>query len=136
MPKHETPNSHEVRPNPKLEKRSRRIFTLEYKLSILKQADACKHGEIGALLHREKLYSNQLPQWWREFAENGTEGLSQSQPGLKPSKTPEQKHIEQLQKENTHLRQQLTVKDSCIDLQKKPWLRSRRSSARAGREAC
>lgn len=119
MPKPETHNTPEVQPDPKLEKRTRRIFTVEYKLSILQQADACKHGELGALLRREKLYSNQLSQWRREFSTDGVEGLSKSQPGPKSSKTPEQKRIEQLEKENARLQQQLAVKDSCIDLQKK-----------------
>jgi len=119
MPKSETHNSQEVQPDPVLEKRTRRIFTVEYKLSILQQADACKHGKLGVLLRREKLYSNQLSQWRREFAADGVAGLSQSRPGPKPSKTPEQKRIEQLEKDNARLRQQLEVKDSCIELQKK-----------------
>ena len=119
MPKPEGRNSQEVVPNPELEKRTRRVFSTEYKLSILKQADACQHGELGVLLRREKLYSNQLSQWRREFAEHGLEGLGKSQPGPKASKSAEQKRIEQLEKENLRLREQLKVKDSCIDLQKK-----------------
>ena len=50
----------EVKPDPKLEKRTRRTFTADYKLRIIREADSCKHGEIGLLLRREKLYSNQL----------------------------------------------------------------------------
>jgi hypothetical protein len=34
----------QILPNPKLEKRGCRAFTVEYKLSILQQADACQHG--------------------------------------------------------------------------------------------
>jgi len=71
----------QVKPNPKLEKRSRRTHSAEYKLRIVQEADACKHGEIGALLRREKLYSNQLADWRREYAENGLAGLSKSAPG-------------------------------------------------------
>lgn len=119
MPKPETASAPEVKPDPKLEKRTRRVFTPDYKLSIIRQADACKHGELGVLLRRKKLYSNQLSQWRRELAEQGVEGLNKSQPGTKASKTVEQKRIEQLEKENARLRQQLAVKDSCIDLQKK-----------------
>lgn len=119
MPKPPSTNEQEVTPRPELEKRSRRVFSTEYKLSIIKQADACQHGELGALLRREKLYSNQLSQWRREFAEHGLDGLSKSQPGPKASKTAEQKRIEQLEKENLKLREQLKIKDSCIDLQKK-----------------
>lgn len=115
MPKPET----KIIPNPAVEKRGRRAFSTEYKLTILQQADACKHGELGVLLRREKLYSNQLAQWRREFAESGVAGLSKSQPGPKPSHTVEQKRIEQLEKENLRLRKQLEVKDSCITLQKK-----------------
>lgn len=61
----------QVTPDPKLEKRTRRIFKPEYKLRIVQEANACKHGELGALLKREKLYSNQLSDWRREYAENG-----------------------------------------------------------------
>lgn len=115
MPKPET----KIIPNPTVEKRGRRVFSTEYKLSIIQQADACKHGELGVLLRREKLYSNQLAQWRREFAESGVAGLSKSQPGPKSSHTAEQKRIEQLEKENLRLRKQLEVKESCISLQKK-----------------
>ncbi len=60
-----------VKPDPSLEKRIRRVYTGDYKLSIIQQADACKHGELGALLRREKLYAGQLLQWRREMAEHG-----------------------------------------------------------------
>ncbi|MDA0737842.1 MAG: hypothetical protein O2999_03635 [Nitrospirae bacterium] len=50
----------QVTPNPVLEKRTRRTFHAEYKLRLLAEAEACKHGELGALLRREKLYSHQL----------------------------------------------------------------------------
>ena len=55
----------QITPEPALEKRSRRQFVPEYKLRIIAQADACKYGELGALLRREKLYSNQLSDWRR-----------------------------------------------------------------------
>lgn len=115
MPKPDT----KIMPNPILEKRGRRVFTTEYKLSIIQQAAACKHGELGALLRREKLYSNQLAQWRREFAEQGVAGLSKSKPGPAATKTVEHKRIEQLERENQRLRKQLEVKESCITLQKK-----------------
>ena len=111
----------QIIPNPKLEKSPRRTFSTEYKLKIIQQADACKHGELGALLRREKLYSQQISTWCKELAERGVEGLAKTQPGPTPLKTVEQKRIEQLEKENNRLKQQLQVKDSCISLQKKPW---------------
>ena len=120
MPKPATPVESKIEPKPELEKRTRRVFTAEYKLSIIQRADACKHGEVGELLRREKLYSNQLAQWCRELAEQGVDGLKKSVPGPAVKKTPEQKRIEQLEKENARLRRQVEVKDSCLMLQKKP----------------
>ncbi len=50
MPKSalELPES-QVTPEPGLEKRTRRQFTPEYKLRMIAEADACEHGELGAL---------------------------------------------------------------------------------------
>ncbi len=120
MPKSisERPNT-QVTPEPALEKRTRRQLTPEYKLRIIAQADACKRGELGALLRREKLYSSQLSDWRREFAEKGIAGLSKSAPGPVPSKTPDQRRIDQLEKENERLNRKLDIANDCLDLQKK-----------------
>ncbi|XOV86897.1 MAG: transposase [Pseudomonadota bacterium] len=112
-------NSTQVTPEPALEKRTRRQFTPEYKLRIIAEADACKYGELGALLRRENLYSNQLSDWRREYAEKGVAGLSKSAPGPLPSKTPDQRRIEQLEKENSRLSRKLDIANDCLDLQKK-----------------
>ena len=109
----------EVTPDPSLEKRTRRTFSTDQKLRILTQADACKHGELGALLRREKIYHNQLSDWRREFAENGVAGLEKSVPGPKASKTPAQRRIDQLEKENSRLNRQLEIANDCLELQKK-----------------
>jgi transposase-like protein len=46
------------------EKAKRRTYTVEYKLRIVREADACKGtGNVGALLRREGLYSSQLTMW-------------------------------------------------------------------------
>ena len=112
-------NSTQVTPEPALEKRTRRQFTPEYKLRIIAEADACKYGELGALLRRENLYSNQLSDWRWEYAEKGVAGLSKSAPGPLPSKTPDQRRIEQLEKENSRLTRKLGIANDCLDLQKK-----------------
>ena len=109
----------QVTPEPVLEKRTRRQFKPEYKLRIIAEADACEYGELGALLRREKLYSSQLSDWRREFAEKGIAGLSKSAPGPVPSKTPDQRRIEQLEKENHRLNCKLEIANDCLDLQKK-----------------
>ena len=117
-PHSDQPNT-QVIPEPALEKRTRRQFKIEYKLRIIAKADACKHGELGALLRREKLYSSQLSEWRREFAENGVAGLSKSAPGPAASRTPEQRRIDQLEKENSRLNRKLEIANDCLDLQKK-----------------
>ena len=109
----------QVTPEPALEKRTRRQLTPEYKLRIIAEADACKRGELGALLRREKLYSSQLSDWRREFSENGVAGLSKSAPGPAASRTPEQRRIDQLEKENDRLNRKLEIANDCLDLQKK-----------------
>ena len=109
----------QVTPGPTLEKRTRRQFTPEYKLRIIAQADACEHGELNGLLRRERLYSNQLSGWRRELAQHGVKGLSKSAPGPSPSKTADQRWIEQLEKENGKLTRKLDIANDCLDLQKK-----------------
>jgi transposase-like protein len=109
----------QVTPEPSLEKRTRRQFKPEYKLRIIAEADACEYGQLGALLRREKLYSSQLSEWRREFSENGVAGLSKSAPGPAASRTPEQRRIDQLEKENDRLNRKLEIANDCLDLQKK-----------------
>jgi len=49
-----------------VERPRRRRFSAQYKLEILRQADACtRPGEIGELLRREGLYSSLLTEWRR-----------------------------------------------------------------------
>lgn len=107
-------------PDPKQERRTRRNFSTEYKLQIIAEADQCRRGEIGEMLRREGLYSSQLNQWRRELASGGAEGLAKSASGPAPSKTPEQRRIEQLEQENARLSSRLQTAEACIDMQKKP----------------
>ena len=64
---------------------TRRTFSAEYKRRILAEADACRRGQVGALLRREGLYYSHLTKW-RGEREAGTlvdrpRGPT-SQPGL------------------------------------------------------
>lgn len=120
MPK--TPSDqqdNQVAPDSRLEKRTRREFSQDYKRRIIAEADACKHGELGQLLRRERLYSSQLKEWRRQLAEQGGEGLSKTSPGPSAAKTPEQRRIEQLEKDNQRLNDELQAAHDCLDLQKK-----------------
>src|SRR3990172_1593915 len=64
----------------------RRRYTAEYKLRILRAAEACSgRGEIGALLRREGLYSSNLTQWRKQRERGELEGLSRKRgPSPKP----------------------------------------------------
>ena len=64
-------------PDPEfVERPSRRKFAAEYKLSILKEVEACsKPGERGALLRREGLYSSLLQKWRAQRDAGALSGL-------------------------------------------------------------
>jgi transposase len=72
-------------PDPELvERPRRRRFPAEYKLGIVREADACTRvGEIGALLRREGLYSSLLTEW-RRARDAGALGALERPRGRKP----------------------------------------------------
>jgi len=53
----------------------------------------------------------------REFAQNGVKGLSKNAPSPAPTKTADQRRIEQLEKQNSKLAGQLETANDCLDLQ-------------------
>ena len=121
MPKpdnNELPES-QVTPDPKLEKRTRRAHSTEYKLNIIAQADACQHGELGKLLRSEGLYSAQLKQWREELQQDGGKKLLKTKPGPTPKLTAEERQIEKLNAKVAHLERELEISQGCVDLQKK-----------------
>lgn len=103
----------EVTPNPNLEKRTRRHFSTEYKLRILTEADACRHGELDVLLRR------QLTTWRKELADDGVKKLHKTAPGPKARQTAEQKRIDALGRDNARLQKKLSAAEDCLSLQKK-----------------
>jgi transposase len=64
-------------------KAKRRRFTAEFKRRILKEADACDRGELGALLRREGLYSSHLVEWRRARDAGELAGLTPRKRGPK-----------------------------------------------------
>jgi transposase-like protein len=108
-------------PDPEVPERPlRRRFTAEYKLRILKEADACyaQGGEIGALLRREGLYSSHLVTWRRQREEGSLEALQAKKRGRK-EKDPKAREMEALQKENRQLKGRLEKANIIIEFQKK-----------------
>jgi transposase len=108
-------------PDPEVpEKPLRRRFTAEYKLRILKEAEACQSlgGEIGALLRREGLYSSHLVTWRRQREEGSLEALQARKRGRK-EKDPRARRIEELEKHNRKLEDRLHKANLIIEFQKK-----------------
>ena len=96
----------------------RRRFPAEYRLRIVKQADACKQpGELGALLRREGLYSSLLTNWRRQREQGALRDLRERRPGPKPR--PVDPRVKQLEAENARLHRKLQRADTIITLQKK-----------------
>jgi len=96
----------------------RRRFSAEYKLRVLAEADGCtQHGEIGALLRREGLYSSYLTTWRKQRDEGQIQGLSGSKRGRKA-----ERHVAELarlRRENEQLQTRLQQAETIIDVQKK-----------------
>ena len=104
-----------VPPDPEVPARhARRRFTTAYKLEILRKADACtRHGELGALLRREGLYSSHVVTWRR-----------QREHGLRPKTRGRKKaavdpRVKKLEQENRRLTSQLQRAETIIAFQKK-----------------
>ena len=100
---------------------TRRRFTAEDKLRILKLADACTAvGRLGALLRAEGLYASNLTTWHRQRTEGVLSALTPQKRGRKASvRHPLRAENETLRKENTRLSTRLKQAEFIIDVQKK-----------------
>lgn len=124
MSKHRetTPPETQVAPRAK-----RRVFSIQYKRSIVEQADACTMpGEIGALLRREGLYSSHLSDWRKEQKRGTLQGYGRLRRGPIPQQAPlpqahdeQQRRIEQLERENQKLRLRAVKAEALVEFQKK-----------------
>jgi len=109
-------------PDPEVpETKPRRRFTAQYKLRILEEADACKeHGQMGALLRREGLYSSNLTTWRKQRSQGILNSLSPKQRGRKAKeKNPLGVRVAELERENQRLRHKLRQAETIIEVQKK-----------------
>ena len=106
-------------PDPEVTERAkRRRFTAEYKLRILREADACKgDGDLGALLRREGLYSSHLATWRRQRDAVAKVGLKARKRGPKAKAV--DPRVKQLERENARLKRRLEEAETIIDFQKK-----------------
>ncbi len=81
-----TTNGGRPGPDPELvERAQRRRYSAEYKLGIVREADACSApGEVGALLRREGLYTSHLTYWRKQRDAGALEALARAR-GRKPA---------------------------------------------------
>lgn len=104
-----------------LAKPTRRRFSAEYKLKILREAGACiQPGELGALLRREGLYFSNLQTWraQREAGELG--GLAPKKRGPAPqAKNPLAGKVATLEREMSRLKARAERAEALVELQKK-----------------
>jgi len=102
-------------------KATRRRFSAEYKLKILREAEACTQpGDRGALLRREGLYFSNLRSWraQREAGELG--GLAPKQRGPAPTaQNPLAATVAGLERDVTRYKARAERAEALVELQKK-----------------
>lgn len=99
----------------------RRQFSAEYKLRILREAEACeKPGEVGDLLRREGLYFSHLTNWRSAREKGEIAGLEPRKRGRKPKHgDPRDRLIGELRRENSRLRSRAERAEKLIEMQKR-----------------
>ena len=111
-----------VPPDPESPPRPRRrTFPAREKLRILDTADACvRHGEIGALLRREGIYSSTLARWRKQRDEGLLTANNPLVRGRKKSTAREmERHVDKLERHNRRLEEELRKARLIIEAQKK-----------------
>jgi transposase-like protein len=102
-------------------KAKRRRFTAEYKLRVLREADAlAETGGIGEMLRREGLYTSHLSTWRRERERGELAGLAAKKRGCRGH--PDRELVEEnrrLLREVARLGKRLAQAETIIDVQKK-----------------
>lgn len=101
------------------ERPRRRVFSAEEKLRILRAADACEPGGLGALLRREGLYSSYLTEWRRQREAGELGALTPRKRGAKPKRSALEVENERLRRENERLEDRLRKAELIIGAQKK-----------------
>ena len=101
-------------------KPTRRRFTAEYKLRILREAESQRGlGAIGALLRREGLYSTHLSAWRRERDRGALETLRARRRGRQRAPSHElHQQIAELEAETQRLQERLRQAEAIIAAQK------------------
>ena len=110
-----------VAPDPEVTaRRTRRRFTTQYKLEMLRKADACtRPGQLGALLRKEGLYSSHVVTWRKQRVA----GLTPKKRGRQMTADPRVKQLERekagLEATTRRLERRLQRAETIIAFQKK-----------------
>ncbi|WP_250280278.1 hypothetical protein [Frankia sp. Cppng1_Ct_nod] len=105
---------HDPAPRP-----SRRVFSTAYKLRIVAKYENAPHGEKGAILRREGLFSSHVVEWTRARDAGvlgGGTGTAARGPEKKPVKSAEQIELEKLRRENERLKTRLATTETALDI--------------------
>ena len=102
-------------------KATRRRFTVDYKVKVLKEADLCqKPGEVGALLRREGLYSSHLSVWRAARDRGEIAGLTPKKRGPKHlPPDPRDLQMVALARETQRWKARAERAEALVDIQKK-----------------
>lgn len=103
------------------EKVTRRRFNAEYKVRVLREADACSQvGEIGALLRREGIYSSHLSTWRAQAKRGELAALAPKKRGPKATEVdPRDKRLIEMEREIARLTRRAERAEALVALQKK-----------------
>jgi len=106
------------RPDPELAERGRRRrFSAQYKLDVLVEAEACtRHGEVGALLRREGLYTSHLTAWRKQRDAGALVGLTPRKRGPR-ARSPEQAELGALRRRAERAEADLQTARRVIEVQ-------------------
>ena len=100
-------------------KPTRRRFTVEYKRTIVREADGCKTpGAIGALLRREGLYSSHLTVWRAARERGELAGASKKRGPARRAADPRDQRITELERERTRWQKRAERAEALVELQK------------------
>lgn len=118
MPIRNGPPSNEIKPTVQRPRRQR--FSTADKVRILKAADDCASGMLGALMRREGIYSSQLYAWRKQRDRGELDaGAARKRAQAKSEAQSAAKRIAELERENRKMQRKLARAELLLDIQKK-----------------
>ncbi len=102
------------------EKPKRRRFSLEERRRILREADACAPGTVGAYLRREGIYSSQLYAWRRQRERGDLDvGTLRKRAKAREARHEDARRVVELEGENRKLQRKVARLELFEEIRKK-----------------